>query len=582
VTKLRKWRSVLGLGSLLLAAGAPATLSGCGDVAVTLPADYNVGRFRRFVIKAPELEAGRTQFVFPLNGMHGSPKPIIAADADLKTKLWGRLQGVTEPDGAHVRMVSVGSDVLCDLSLEGIFPTATGDPGAPNAYKFSTLDQHMQAAMELNTASILWVAAFNPAKPCTTSTDGSGTQLGASFSQADADRWAEVAFNTLRHLRGDPRAQGQWDPNEKNFYRLTHVQFLDDPIGRMGLTRTAPDLNTGAWGQLFGVYREFALDLKAADTGWPDTTNSEGATVKAVNIGGMGFLFTTKVDLEYTSSADKHAALRFIDFVAENAVPLDFLSFRTKTATPHQAFLIAKGLRSYLDTKGLQTTELMQVGMEADYASPTLDGLPILTDAAFKSAHLGAFQTAIRVYGQDVPLNWALAGRGPRVYSDLKPHIGENVPSLLIESDYFCQPGDLSCGDRAAGTAKPAYLPIFPFRQVAGHQRVKVTSGADEVGLTLMASHDKNNPKVLHVIIANANVQEDAAAITYDLRLETFAPVVKSVEYKLAVLDRNAWGTGAFVFSDNDILEPTGPGGDVRFVHEMAVPSVHYIQFVKP
>jgi hypothetical protein len=73
------------------------------------------------------------------------------------------------------------------------------------------------------------------------------------------------------------------------------------------------------------------------------------------------------------------------------------------------------------------------------------------------------------------------------------------------------------------------------------------------------------------------------ASITYDLVLEQFAPPqVVEIEYKLAVLDRNSYGVGSFHFSETGTLSTGIHSGSLRFVHEMAVPSVHYIQFVQP
>ena len=83
--------------------------------------------------------------------------------------------------------------------------------------------------------------------------------------------------------------------------------------------------------------------------------------------------------------------------------------------------------------------------------------------------------------------------------------------------------------------------------------------------------------------IPSVNAEIDGAEIVYNLELEDFVPsTVAHVEYKLATLDHNSFGVGSFHFSDTGIAETVEGTGNVRFVHEMSVPSVHYIQFIKP
>ena len=132
------------------------------------------------------------------------------------------------------------------------------------------------------------------------------------------------------------------------------------------------------------------------------------------------------------------------------------------------------------------------------------------------------------------------------------------------------------------GLAMPAYMALFPFRQVPGHQRfgVKLSESDLDDGFVLMGSHPTSSDDTIHIIIANANIGKGDASVTYDLRVKTWVlPQVQSVKYRLATLDRNAKGSASFYFSETGTIETTDNAGWVRFVHDMAIPSVHYLTF---
>ena len=54
------------------------------------------------------------------------------------------------------------------------------------------------------------------------------------------------------------------------------------------------------------------------------------------------------------------------------------------------------------------------------------------------------------------------------------------------------------------------------------------------------------------------------------------------VKYRFAVLDRSTSGVDSFQFTDIGYLSVINGDGDVSFDHALTIPSVHYIQFVKP
>ncbi len=576
---VRRWPRALGLtgAALLMALGAPVT--GCNEDGLTLPEDFNGGRYRKITISATSKQIGQT--VTPLTGMDGAPKPILTGDYDLTTAYWGKYATDVGPDGAHLSMVRVGTGTVCDLSLEGIFPNPGKDPSKAADYNFTVLDQHMKAATDVHTAAILWQVGFNPGANGGCKTSGNGQQAGTPISSQEPAKatWVNVAVNTLRHLRGGD----SWDKDNGKNYPVGWVEFMDDPVGAMGY----PEAHDTSWDTLYEVYGRFAEGVKQH---FPDDPE-RGPTV---HVGGMGF----HVKVPAGAKADdyfvgKPPVTRFIDWIAKDKAPLDFISFRTTTNTPFQAAEVAREIRAYLDAKGLQATKLVMTGADYFRDDAHLQTVAMMQNEHIKSAYLGAFQTAVRIFIQDVGVAHFIAGRGPRVYSDLRSHAGEDPGSLkhmIVESDYFHPrtPSD-PCANQAWDVnkpmptcARPAYMAMFPFRQVNGHVPVTVTSGHDAEGMTAMASFDKASDDVMHIIVANANVAPGTASITYDLVIDNFVPAtIRAVKYSLAVIDRNSYGVPSFHFSETGTVETNPQTGSVRFVHEMAVPSVHYIQLEK-
>ncbi len=556
----------------LLSAGL---IGACDEEGVELPKkSLNTLKFRKFTVNASKtIEDEDIVKVRALNGMHGATVPVVLGDADLRLKYWGRTVGSKEEDGAHVNIVRVGADTSCDISLERIFPSGdSNDSGFPDKYDFEALDEHLASIKDLNTAKLLWQPVFNPGGTC--QADSSGLQKGVPLTAAgSADLWATVVVNTLRHLReGEKTASNPtaWDPNGVKL-PVDYVEFLDDPISRLGYSEANVEV-------LFVNYLIFANKVKVQ---FPDSTDDGSPEI---HVGGLSFTLTSPEELDFVSDDSKHPILKFIDFAADQVqpAPLDFLTWRAKTEHPWQIAAIATKLRAYLDSKGKDDVKLICTAMDYDRTNAELAARGILSDDMLASSYLGAFQAAARIYMQDVPVDFAIAGRGPRVYSDLSSHVGDDpsaIAELIVPSDYF--EGD--------GTTLPAFMALFPFRQVTGHQRYPIIEGPDTEGFTVMASRSKESDRTLHVIVSNANVLSGDtglnADITYQLDISGWVqPNVQSVEYKFAVLDRDSIGIDSFHFSETGIVETLqgAAAGTVSFLHQIAVPSIHYIQFVKP
>ena len=626
----------------ILAAGLAAA---CGDEGVTLPENYNTHKSagRLTVSPADKMPAPRDR-VAGLNGLNGSPVPVVAGDPKLDYWYWGRTDTECHPctpckkdgdcrhpevcrayasgaacsndsecaydescvsdkcavyrchgpDGAHIGMVRVGADSDCGLSLESIFPDPGADIEDPASYDFAALDAHVAAIKALNTADVLWQAAYNPGQHGECLTLPGGEQRGQPLvNDAAGDTLKDVVVHTLRHLNNGPK---DWDPAGQAF-GVRFVEFMGDPIHNLGYT-----LDNVA--TLFPKYRTFAGGIKAW---WDDKADG----TPTIYVGGMSFLFTDPAELADKSEGDHDwpAVFRLIDHCADppnptppgQTVALDFVSFRTRTATPFAVAEIASEIGTHLAEQAIKhpalaKTQLMVTAIDVDWDDPEIVNSGVAYDQDRKAAFLGAFQAAARIYLQDlwntheagarVPLDvrvsWGLAGRGPRVHAGLSATT--SLGTTPIPSEYF---GPASDGS-GRWEPNPAFMALFPFRQVAGHQRVEV-HGGDTVGLAIMASHSKASDKVLHVIIANADVRCPVegrectnAWVSYELELSNFVPpTFDKVAYKFAAIDHQSYGLDSFFFSDAGKVETIEGTGNVRFTRQMAVPSVHYLQFDK-
>jgi hypothetical protein len=599
---------------------ASALTVGCVEDGVNLPANYNNQRFRSIVIESTtpivsdDVDDARNT-MRALNGIHGSPRAIVDGDKSLKAYYWGRSALSDEHDGAHVSLVRLGTGTKCGTSLEGIYSGGTTGTPAPclednktenkppeecsENFEFTFLDWHMDEIDDLNTAEVLWQAALAPDLGLGCNPGENGYQVRSPLTSAKANMLVRVAFNTLRHLRSDGVTGGFGDSQNppKEYKRLRWVEFMDDPAAHMGYSVTGDSADGKTdYSILFDAYGAFAKLVKGE---WQEPA-SDGRPVVAV--GGISFTFTSPTELDIPLVIeDAHPMLRFIDHCAKNDFPLDFVSFKTRTRHPSEVAVIAQRIADFLVERGFTDTVLLPTSVDIDDATLTAQAAWVAQDQRLKSSYRGAFQSAARIYLQDVsgaPVANMIAGRGPRVLKDLLSHTGEPLEDLfsadlLTRSDYFAyfqgeSNPDLDFFDDDNKLIDdimplPAFMNLFPFRQVSKHKRVLVKEGTDGEGMAVVASHDPASTDTLHVLIANANVTSGAAEIVYELELEDFVPsMVGHVEYKIATLDHNSFGVGSFHFSDTGIAETVEGTGNVRFVHEMAVPSVHYIQFVKP
>jgi len=519
---------VLGVAAVTTVTALAACVD---DGAVTLPANRNTLKSREIVVDLYAEVPAPADRVHAYNGIQGAPAPLHPELPDLRVAYWRKSGGGDEPDGAHVERVRVSGEAACALTLDGIFAGPSEELPTPSNYRFATLDAQLASVAALNGARATW-SPTRAAPPCTVNTalDAGGPR-------------ASLVSNVLRHLLGG----ASWDPAG-----LTGaVDTVDLPLALVAADGDE-EASFAYWAALATSVRnvfpedgEVPLRVIGPDLTLTDADADALETGEATTIGG------------------------FISYVAGHRAPLDQLSYRTVTEHAAGARRISAALRARLDAAGLEDVGLVVNALEPASDAPW-------DDEDLVAARLGAFETAARVFLQDVPVDAALSGRGPLGFSDGDAHADEplsELTDLLVPSAYFS----------ADGAPTPAFMARFPLRQIPGQIRLTVVEGQDDRDLAVLASRPEERQGALRVVIADADVDSGTGSVIWQLRVPAFvAPAVRQVDFRIATLDRKNMSLPSFFFSEVGTLEPDARTGDVVLSRELPVPGVHYVEIDRP
>jgi len=526
-------RVTLVIGVLLVAA---PSVAGCADdEAVVLPENRNTSKSREIVVDPYTPVAAPFALVRPLDGILGAPVPLHPDLPDLTTAYWRRPSGAPAgaPDGAHVTRVLLDAGGLCPLTLDGLFPTAGASPSAAASYALAPLDAQLASVAALPGAAASW-------RPERAAPDGPCPR------NPDLDRpatLASVVASLAAHLGEGTAATAATTP-------AFPLDVLVLPLD------LAPEGDVSSWLALATALRA-ALPADAAHP---------------IALAGPDLLLT---DADADAFADPataatHPLSAFIAACAAAGAPLDVFTYRTETAHAHGVARLTSALRAALDDAGLTATALHLTAF-----SPAVDAPWDTPDLV--AARLGAFETAVRLFLQDLPVDAALSGRGPFAFT-AGPAPDAAVPladlaARLVPSAYF----DLD------GRPGPAFMTRFPLRQVAQEPRVRVLAGPDAADMAVLASRPGDTLGTLRVVIANADVTSGAGSLTWQLRVPAFVPpAVRQVNFRLAVLDQKNHGLPSFFFSELGTLTPDPRTGDVVLTRELPIPGVHYLELERP
>ena len=361
--------------------------------------------------------------VNPLSGVQGGPRPVVRGDADLSAHF--RAAGVD-----HVRLPQ---DTLPNnLTLGGIFPDPQADPDDPSAYDFSRIDPFIEAIVEAGIEP-LWEAMYDLGRSDRLTRGDRGLQRG--IYPHDPAKWATVIKNVLKHFN-DGWADG-------HHWGVEYVEFINEPFGLGGCRPDEAGVER-CW-DLFQIFVD-AIHAYEAETG------HDIKIVGPAEVVGLEGLERTLDRLR-----------RLLERIRPE--DLDYLSVHPYGGeTPEDRLAAVRAVRELLDTYRPDGKDFSHVGL---WASEWQTG-PV-GPGARRSAHIGAFNTAVKILWQGVVDRSTLyrADRWPQGPGDAAGPDGQvdcsDVP-VCLESPYFTPDG----------RPKPAYFPWLALAEMARETPLRV------------------------------------------------------------------------------------------------------------
>lgn len=226
-----------------------------------------------------------------------------------------------------------------DISM--IFPNMSKDPSDPSNYNFTLSDQFITSIIDADCNVFYRLG------------ESANTEERLRNPPENKSKWAEVCKHIVMHYN-DGWADGF-------YYNISYWEIWNEP-----------DLS-GFWNgtteQYFNLYQETAVTLKQYDP-------------------------TLKIGGPCTSSIfNKNFTTRFLTFVKENQIPLDFYSWHMYDDTWYQLYNGSKQIRILLDSFGFANTENINTEWNYDILAPQRDK-DNAKNAAFTACALSAFQDA--------------------------------------------------------------------------------------------------------------------------------------------------------------------------------------------
>ena len=226
-----------------------------------------------------------------------------------------------------------------DISM--IFPNMSKDPSDPSNYNFTLSDQFITSIIDAGCNVFYRLG------------ESASTEERFRQPPENVSKWAEVCKHIVMHYN-DGWADGF-------YYNISYWEIWNEP-----------DLS-GFWNgtteQYYTLYQEAAVTLKEYDP-------------------------TLKIGGPCTSSIfNKNFTARFLSFVKENQIPLDFYSWHMYADTPYQLYNGSKLLRTLLDSFGFYDTESINTEWNIKILTPQRDK-DNAKNAAFTVCSLSMFQDA--------------------------------------------------------------------------------------------------------------------------------------------------------------------------------------------
>lgn len=308
-----------------------------------------------------------------------------------------------------------------------IFPNPEADPNDPASYNFQATDAYVKDIVS-SKRKILF--RFGRSQ-------GVGGLIPSDFA-----KYAQIARHIAMHYeRG-------WD---------------NGMIGAIGYYEVwnEPDLGPTQWTGTSAQYYQFYADIAKAVK----------SSVPEAHIGGPVSDFPDNPTSDYVTG--------FIQYVAENKVPLDFFCWHyyAESYDPYDFYRIGTSIRALLDDNGLKSTEQFVTEWSNDPSATT--------DTAYtQTTFQAAFVASTMAYMQDASIDRAFYFRGDSLYL-----------------------GMFSGG----GTFTPTARAFEALGQLNNTPIRLSTKGGDTIGYTILAGRSADKDEVQVLI---SNYQYDANYIS--------------------------------------------------------------------
>jgi len=378
-----------------------------------------------------------------------------------------------------------------------IFPNMSKDPLDPSNYNFTISDQYITSI--INSGCDVFYRLGESAN----------TEEKLRQPPENKSKWAEICKHIVMHYNDG------WADGFK--YNISYWEIWNEP-----------DLN-GFWNgtteQYYELYQEAAVTLKEYDP--------------AINVGGpcTSSIFNTN----FTT--------RFLSFVKEHQIPLDFYSWHMYADTPFQLYNGSKLVRTLLDSFGFYDTESINTEWNINILTPQRDK-DNAKNAAFTACCLSTFQ--------DAGIDHAFRYRATQDNNPLVRFIGFDL-SLFSYDGLFKTPALSYLAFHYMTDQTPIRLQS---PTVDAQQKITCLAGIseDETNISLILSNFKAKDTNYEIIIDHLRFDSSFTVVTYLIDDEHHLQIVDEfisegdkLEFQ-SVLSRSSvqfiWITNSSVFPD--------------------------------
>lgn len=322
-----------------------------------------------------------------------------------------------------------------EVDVPQIFPDFSADPDDPASYDFRRTDAYLEQCLATGAELIYRLGV---------SIEHTRTKQH-THPPADAEKWATVCLNIIRHCNAGWADGHRWGIRYWEIWNEPDNQFF-------AADRSTDPMWSGTPEQYFDLYAITARKLKTA---FPE-----------LKIGGYG---ASRLDARYLPFFDA-----FLDRIARDRLPLDFLSWHRYAADPEDFHREALAAEAGLDRIGYAHTE--SVCDEWNYvpAAAPPEARPLAGNGRAAHAH-GSFTAASGHAGTS-----ACAATMMRLHDT----------RCAIATHYDGQPTNYYCTilDRYGYPQKPFYAFVM-YRELYALRRRIAVSGAGD-GLYALSAGD--------------------------------------------------------------------------------------------